>query len=335
MPRTYETASPTDSQSNERIREERSGVILQFRSTPAALQRLSEHCHENTNYERERDHLRSEMGFQKHRHFAAAKAMDRIHALELQAIEEFSIDRILSAVNKEENQELYEEICRIENSYINQLINLDYEPNVDFENQRGISLINLIKFFLSKVELCYQRGVILNKNNLDDHILTDTELRLNDIRKQIRQLFNEAREIGRSDPERFRVFKDDVAALTTDTTASSQMPDKAPELYKNRTKREIDGILRKEKPDEFIRRVYEPWLLQPGGLPRPVIRDLDEACYRALYKHGIPDDFETLLPTAQGRAVEHLTRTPEDRVAALNEAQRRANAKRRKRQLSS
>ncbi|WJY21584.1 hypothetical protein QTA57_17955 [Fontisubflavum oceani] len=163
MPRTYETTTPTDSDA---IREEQSGVVLQFRNTPDALRRLSERSNENTNYDRERDHLRSEMGFQKHRHFAEARAMDRILALELQAIEKFPIERILTATDPEENQALYEEICQIENSYINQLITLDYEAGAEFGAQRGLSRINLEKFFLSKVELCYAKGIKLNKKIL-------------------------------------------------------------------------------------------------------------------------------------------------------------------------
>ena len=88
-----------------------------------------------------------------------------------------------------------------------------------------------------------------------------------------------------------------VFNLVADRFSASELPDKAPELYKERSDRT-------EKPDAFIRRVYEPWLGK--GLLRPHIKDLDKSLYQALYKHGIPDDFETLLPTAQGRAVEHL-----------------------------
>lgn len=289
MPRTYETTTPTNSNT---IREEQSGVVLQFRNTPDALKRLAERRNENTHFERERDHLRSEMGFQKHRHFASAQAMDRILALERQAIEEFPIKHILAATDSEENQALYEEVCRIENSYINQLITLDHEAGATFEQQRGLSRLNLIKFFLSKTELCYHKGIKLNEKNLDAHILTDTNLRLNDIRKQIRQLFNEAREIGQNEPETFQIFKADVAALTTENMGPEvPLPTKAPELYKDRPDRKM-------KPDAFIRNVYKHWLGK--GLLRPHIKDLDESLYRALYKHGVPNDFETLLPTAKG-----------------------------------
>ena len=116
-----------------------------------------------------------------------------------------------------------------------------------------------------------------------------------------------------------------VFNLVADRFSAAELPDKVPELYKDRSDRT-------EKPDAFIRRVYEPWLGK--GLLRPHIKDLDKSLYHALYKHGVPEDFEALLPTAQGRAVEHLHRTAEDRVAALKEAQRRANVKRIKRQLS-
>jgi len=307
MPRTYETTTPTDSDT---IREEQSGVVLQFRNTPEALKRLAERRDENTNFERERDHLRSEMGFQKHRHFAAAQAMDRILALELQAIEDFPIERILAATEPEENQALYEEVCRIENSYINQLITLDHEASATFEQQRGLSLINLIKFFFSKTELCYAKGIKLNKKNLDDHILTDTELRLNDIRKQIRQLFNEAREIGQNEPETFQTFQTDMAALTTENTEPEvPLPTKAPELYKDRKDRS-------EKPEAFLVRVYEGLTGTPerrAKIVRSHIKAWDQRLYEALYKRRkIIDNFEILLPPSQGKSVDDLSVSPSE-----------------------
>lgn len=291
MPRTYETTTPADSDT---IREERSATVLQFRNTPEALKRLAERRNENTNFERERDHLRSEMGFQKHRHFAAAQAMDRILALELQAIEDFPIERILAATDPEENQALYEEVCRIENSYINQLITLDHEAGAAFAQQRGLSLINLIKFFLSKTELCYPKGIKLNKKNLDDHILTDTELRLNDIRKQIRQLFNEAREIGQNEPETFQTFKADVAALTTENTEPEvPLPTKAPELYKDRKNKG-------QTAEEFTKTVYSKWI-EAGGITRADLKRLDKSLYGMLMKGGFPESLKDLIPPAQGK----------------------------------
>lgn len=92
----------------------------------------------------------------------------------------------------------------------------------------------------------------------------------------------------------------------TEELEKTDYPSLAPELYKDRAKREIEGVFRKEKPDEFVRRVYQKWLNQVGGLPRPTLKELDEACYRALYKHGFPDDFETLLPPARGRSARHI-----------------------------
>jgi hypothetical protein len=90
------------------------------------------------------------------------------------------------------------------------------------------------------------------------------------------------------------------AALSTPTI---ELPLKAPELYKERTDR-------KEKAEAFVRRVYAPWLGK--GLLRPHLKQLDEPAYRALYKAGFPDDFETLLPTAQGRSQESLSRSDEE-----------------------
>lgn len=101
------------------------------------------------------------------------------------------------------------------------------------------------------------------------------------------------------------------------------LPTKAPELYKERANRA-------EKPDQFIRRVYSNWLSQPGGLPRPVLREIDSAAYRALYKHGIPDDFEDLLPTAQGRSASDLSRPDSEILAGYrqrNAAMQRAHSR--------
>lgn len=318
MPRTYETNTTSDNQLHERIRQERSGVVLQFRNTPEALRRLSKNHNENTHYERERDHLRSEMGFQKHRSFAAAKAMDRILALEQQATEEFPIDRILAATNPHKNQELYEDICRIENSYINQLITLDHESGAKFEDQRGLSRINLIKFFIYKAAKCYDKGIALTKKNIDEHILKDSELRLEDIKKQICQLFNEAREIGKNDPDTFLSFRANVAALTSETTEPVNIPDKAPELYKDRADR-------KENAEDFTRRVYGSWFRK--GISRPHIKQLDKSLYGMLNKGGFPESLVQDLPAAPGRSADDLARSDSELLASRRASQRRSMAK--------
>jgi hypothetical protein len=77
------------------------------------------------------------------------------------------------------------------------------------------------------------------------------------------------------------------------------LPTQAPELYKDRSDRD-------ETVETFVRRVYGQWLEQPGGLPRPILRTIDEPCYRALYKQGIPDDLAALMPTARGKAAKYI-----------------------------
>lgn len=105
----------------------------------------------------------------------------------------------------------------------------------------------------------------------------------------------------------------------------ARLPLKAPNLYKNREKKIIGGEFRKAKPDEFIRAVYKDWLGK--GLLRPHIKQLDEPLYRALYKFGVPDDFEALLPKAQGSAAEHLSRSDAETLQRRR-SQTRASARR-------
>lgn len=318
MPRTFETPSIAASLSNRKVQEERSGMVLQFRNTPEQIERLAQRKEENTYYEQERDHLRSEMIFLAHRRFASPHAMDRIHALELKTIEDFPLDRILEATDPEENQRLYDDLCQIENSYINQLITQDFDPDADFAGQRGLARINLIKFYLSKVDLCYPKGIKLKDINLDDHILKDAELRLNDIQKQIRKLFNEAREIGRTEPDTFQTFSDNVASLTSDSAKPEvTLPEKAPELYAERPDKS-------EKPEAFLVRVYEGLTgtpEHPAKIVRSHIKAWDQRLYEALYKRRkLIDNFEILLPPSQGKSVNDLSRNESE----LLESQRRA-----------
>ena len=123
-------------------------------------------------------------------------------------------------------------------------------------------------------------------------------------------------------------LRGEMAALTTDTAEIIDIPTEAPEIYCKRQKREIDGVLRKETPEEFTRRVYARWLGK--GLVRPDVRKIDKGLYEALYKYGYPDDFDTLLPTAQGRRYDIPKRSDHERVQSLKDSQRRYNQKRSK-----
>jgi len=77
MRHTYETPTINDSRSNPDIRQEQSGVVVQFRNTPEAIARLNARRQEkSTHFEKERDHLRSEMIFLAHRQFTAPQAMN-------------------------------------------------------------------------------------------------------------------------------------------------------------------------------------------------------------------------------------------------------------------
>lgn len=74
--------------------------------------------------------------------------------------------------------------------------------------------------------------------------------------------------------------------------------EQAPELYRDRPKRMIAGELRKELPDEFLKRVYKDWLT--GALLRPHIKNLDKSLYQALYRQGFTNDLDEILPKAAG-----------------------------------
>ncbi|WJY21585.1 hypothetical protein QTA57_17960 [Fontisubflavum oceani] len=140
--------------------------------------------------------------------------------------------------------------------------------------------------------------------------MTNTELRLNDLKKQIRHFFNEARKIGRNEPETFRSFANDVAVLTTeDIEPAVPIPTKAPELYKDRKNKS-------EKPEAFLERVYEGLTgtpERPAKIVRSHIKALDHRLYEALYKRRkIIDNFETLLPPSQGKSVDDLSVSPSE-----------------------
>lgn len=244
-------------------------------------------------FRKERDHLLSEMIFLKNRDASVDHSAERMEACDLIAADILSFEEVLSLTDPEENRRLYDQISILRTIYVNQLITLDHLAGEDFENQRGLARIELMRFLLRKTDLCYRKGIELNNKNFDDLFLTDTELRLDKIQQDIRQLLNEAFAIAADDPKALEEFKAEVTALTKESKAQeATLPTKAPERYKDREDRSM-------KPVEFIEKVYGEWLGK--GLLRPHIKALDEPLYRALYKHGIPKSFEDRLPKSAGK----------------------------------
>ena len=273
-----------------------------------------------TTFKKERDHLISEMIFLKDRDASLQQSGKRIEACDLIAADTFPFEEIITATDPEDNRRLYDQISLLRTIYVNQLVTLDYLPGKDFGDQRGLARIELIRFLLRKTDLCYRKGIELNENNYDDRFLTDTELRLDKIQQDIRQLLDEAFAIAAHDPQALNAFKADVAALTTEETEPEvTLPTKAPELYKDRKDRSM-------KPVDFIENVYKEWLGK--GLLRPHIKALDEPLYRALYKHGIPKSFEERLPKAAGKSGRPRATLSEDALE-----RRRASDRERSRRL--
>lgn len=275
---------------------------------------------ENTHFDADRETMVTEMNFFRDRDADTQEAAERLIACDLIVIDDYPLERLLRATDEKTNNELYDELSTLENIRNSQLLTLSFNSGLPFENQTGPVRLALAKFLLIKARLCYtKKDIKLNKKNYENHYLDHTDIRLDDIRRRMHQLFNEARAVGEHNQEAFEAFKADLASLTTETKESVKLPDKAPEIYKERADR-------KEDPEAFTRRVYEPWLGK--GLLRPHIKQLDKPLYQALYKKGFPSDFDTLLPTAQGRSAQLLVRTDEERLVARLDSQRRADNKR-------
>ncbi|WP_306129712.1 hypothetical protein [Roseovarius sp. MMSF_3350] len=204
-------------------------------------------------------------------------------------------------------------------------INRDQTASAALENieQHGWqNLLSFQKFFTIKAILCLNKsleGYDFNENTFHEEVLDEKEIRQEYLRQNIKLLFAEAAETLCESPEEFRAFVESTVEGLVDDTPPPDLPSKAPKLYRDRTDKS-------QKPVDFIKTVYEKWLGK--GLLRPHIKQLDEALYRALYKHGIPEEFDTLLPKAPGKSA---------RVKNLSEEQqverRRAQARERNKRM--
>lgn len=185
--------------------------------------------------------------------------------------------------------------------------------------------LKLKKFYLVKAIYSLSSkstGYEFRLDNFNEIAYPETGLRKEYLAQQIKLLFAEAAEtLCHSDEDFLRFSRDLFNQVITENqkdTYTVEPPETAPELYKNREDR-------KEKPDDFVRRVYADYLGK--GLLRPHLKALDLGAYQALYKRGFPDDFDTLLPTAQGRSVNDLLRSDSELLEARRATLRNSRAK--------
>lgn len=183
--------------------------------------------------------------------------------------------------------------------------------------------IKLKKFFLVKAIHCLKQKnhkYMFSIENFNQVVYHERDLRKEYAAQQIKLLFAEVSEALTKKPDEFEAFVHDLMdEVLIENNLSSSLPKKAPELYKSRSEKS-------EKPDVFIRRVYSKWLGK--GLARPHVKALDLSLYQSLYKHGVPEDFDELLPKAAGRSVENLSKSDSEILENRRAAVRRAEAKR-------
>lgn len=287
-------------------------------------QRLLESPKGNTHFGEERQYWHTEKKFLADRDSSKQNSFERLQACELVAVDNFSLKNILSATDPESNAKLYEQISMLETTYISQLITLDYIDGKPFQEQRGLARFSLIKFYLIKTLLCDKLDEKLNEENLNKFIVEDTEIRLTDIKNEISLLLKEAFAVSAHDSEALKEFTNAISSLTANASEIIELPTSAPEYYKQRSNK-------KEKPTDFIKRVYAQWLRK--GLTRPHIKNLDLSLYQNLYRQGIPKEFDTLLPKAAGRSIESMSKT-DSQILETNRASARKGMRRLRKQRS-
>lgn len=317
----YQYSSP-EIQAPLRVQAASEGVAKLFQSSvdyfKALFRKTLTNPDKTRRYLQDREHFSTEVGFLRGRTAATHQPEDRLEACARLAVERFSLSRILSATSEEENMRLHEEATYLRNIYHSQIVTLEVGDKDGFDELQGLPRIEFIRFLLEKVYLGYNSGKRITIENYDDIILDDADLRLERIRRDIKHLLDEADMIGADAPSSLDSFRGAVAGMIENRSEKIDLPEKAPELYKERTDR-------KEGPEAFTRRVYAPWLGK--GLLRPHVKQLDRPLYQALYKRGFPEDFDTLLPTAQGRSANDLSRSDSELLAARRASARRSMAK--------
>lgn len=107
-------------------------------------------------------------------------------------------------------------------------------------------------------------------------------------------------------PTFFDAIREAVLPAGIEEGPNIDLPSKAPELYAERRDKS-------EKPEAFLVRVYEGLTgtpERPAKITRSHIKSWDKNLYDALYKRRKSiDNFDILLPKAQGRSLDDLSRS--------------------------
>lgn len=186
--------------------------------------------------------------------------------------------------------------------------------------------VKLKKFIAIKQRICIKEGIELTLDNLNVPFFGDKELRREDLLIATRILLREAfAEACDGDAAQFKAFVKEAAGemLPEETAAmlNNVGPDgrliAAPERYKERKNR-------KEKPVEFIVRVYGP---HKGRVDRGDLKRLDEPLYRSLYRWLVDND-----ETAELQEIVPKTRTRRPIDADLSAEEKLEEIKRRHRE---
>lgn len=247
----------------------------------------------------------------------------------LNSIEEIADDRDLASLERR-----FREMVALEriwdnlksSEHLNDLKSDDVSADEALLNIAGLhprAKIKLKKFFLVKAIHSLKRpdyNYMFSIENFNKVVYPEIDLRKEYAAQQIKLLFAEVSEALTQKPDEFETFVHKLMdEVLIENNLSNSLPEEAPELYKKRADKS-------EKPDAFIRRVYSKWLGK--GLARPHVKALDLSLYQSLYKHGVPEDFDELLPKAAGRSVENLSKSDSEILENRRAAVRRAEAKR-------
>lgn len=142
-----------------------------------------------------------------------------------------------------------------------------------------------------------------------------------DVNARLKSLI--ARELNRSgvsETDRARIISEVFSDLSKPVQAPSQLPDKAPALYKERDDKS-------QSAEEFTRQHYSEFFGK--GLTRADLKRLDLPLYRMLMKGSFPTSLADEIPPAQGKGGggrrPKLELTKEEREQRLREQRREAS----------
>ena len=240
-----------------------------------------------------RQYLRSETIFLADRDAERDNALDRKHVCEGLAADHFSLDQVFKHAGIESLERIFYEISALQTIHHNQSISMDYKVGAAFADQGGAARIHLIKFFIIKAICCIIDGKELNFENQSHSLVDHKDIRLKHLELEISNLLREAFAICVDDQSQMRGFQERIMTRALQAEEAVILPTEAPALYAERPDKSV-------RAEDFIRTVYEPWLGK--GLLRPHIKELDKSLYNALYKQGVPKDFDELLPKAPGQS---------------------------------